>query len=453
MQNLLDKILIRIKKIIPKRIFIFFQPHYHKILNIFANYLYGRPSEKLIVVGITGTNGKSTTTHLIAKILENGGEKVGEMSTIFLSDSGKKKLNDKKMTMLGRFALQKSLSQMVKNGCKYAVIETSSEGIKQFRHVGINYDILVFTNLTPEHIESHGGFENYKQMKLKLFKHLEKSKQKIIGGEKIKKIIIVNLDDKHHPEFLDFKVNKKIGYSLDEKFKKIGALVADNIKLNLNGSCFEINKTRFHISLLGKFNIYNSLAAISVGLSQKISTEQSRILLQKIKLIPGRMEIVNKGQNFTVMVDYAPEPESMKQLYKFIINFKNKGSRIIHILGSCGGGRDIARRPILGKIAGKNADFAIITNEDPYDDDPMEIINQVAKGAISAGKILNKNLFKILGRGEAIKKGILLAQKNDLVLITGKGCEQAICVANGEKIPWDDRKTVIEILKSPKFNF
>ncbi|MCK5460155.1 UDP-N-acetylmuramoyl-L-alanyl-D-glutamate--2,6-diaminopimelate ligase, partial [Candidatus Parcubacteria bacterium] len=433
--------------IIPKRIFVFFQPHYHKILSLAANFLYRRPSEKFIVVGVTGTNGKSTTTHLIAKILESGGEKVGEMSTIFLNDGEKEKLNDQKMTMLGRFALQKSLSQMVKNRCRYAVIETSSEGIKQFRHIGINYDILIFTNLTPEHIESHHGFENYKQAKLKLFRHLEKSKQKTIDGEKIRKIIIANLDDKHYPEFLNFKIDKKIGYSLDEKFKKINALTAGNIKLNLNGSDFEINKTRFHINLLGKFNVYNSLAAVAVGLSLRIPIEQAKKSLQKTKSIPGRMEIINKDQNFTVMVDYAPEPESMKQLYKFILDFKKEGTRIIHILGSCGGGRDIARRAVLGKIAGAKADFAIITNEDPYDDDPQKIIDQVAEGAISAGKTLNKNLFKILDRREAIKKGISLAQKNDLVLITGKGCEQAICIADGEKILWDDRKAVMEILK------
>ena len=444
---MLDKILIRTKKIIPKRIFIFFQPHYHKILSIAANYLYGKPSEKLIVVGVTGTKGKSTTTHLIAKILKSNGDKVGEMSTIFLNSGEKEKLNDKKMTMLGRFALQKSLSQMVKNGCQYAVIETSSEGIKQFRHIGINYDILIFTNLTPEHLESHGGFENYKQAKLNLFRHLEKSKRKVINGEKVRKIIIANLDDKHYSEFLNFKVDKKIGYSLNKKFQKNGAIIAKNIKLNLDGSNFEINKARFNLNLLGKFNIYNSLAAVAVGLSQKIPIEQAKKSLQKIKSIPGRMETINEGKNFTIMVDYAYEPESIKQLYEFILNFKNSEERIIHILGSCGGGRDAARRPILGEIAGKNADYVIITNEDPYDDDPQEIINQVAEGAISVGKILNKNLFKTLDRSEAIKKGISLAKKDDLVLITGKGCEQAICSANGEKIPWDDRKKVMEILK------
>ncbi len=444
---MLNKILINIKRIIPKRIFVFFQPHYHKILSLAANYLYGQPSEKLIVAGVTGTNGKSTTTRLIAKILESGGDKAGEMSTIFLNDGKKEELNDKKITMLGRFALQKSLSQMVKNGCRYAIIETSSEGIKQFRHIGINYDTLVFTNLTPEHIESHHGFKNYKQAKLKLFRHLEKSNRKTMGGKKIRKTIIANLDDKHYPEFLNFKIDKKIGYSLDEKFKKINALTASNIKLNLNGSDFEINKTRFHINLLGEFNIYNSLAAVAVGLSQRIPMQQAKKSLRKIESIPGRMEIINKGQNFTVMVDYAPEPESMKQLYKFILDFKKEGTRIIHILGSCGGGRDIARRPVLGKIAGEKADFAIITNEDPYDDDPQEIIDQVAEGAIYAGKTLNKNLFKILDRGEAIKKGISLAQKNDLVLITGKGSEQAICIADGEKIPWDDREVVMEELK------
>lgn len=444
----MDKIFIAIKKIIPKTAFKFFQPYYHKIMSYSANFFYGCPSNKLIVIGVTGTNGKSTTTHLIAKILEARGIKTGETSTTLFKIADKEWLNDKKMTMLGRFELQKMLSQMLKSKCKYAVIETSSEGIKQFRHLGINYDVVVFTNLTPEHIEAHHGFENYKKAKLELFKHLEKSKRKIIDNKEIKKIIVANLDNKHCDDFLNFKVDEKIGYSLNPENKKFELvdqhLTTRDCKCQKQGLNFRLKNQRFNLKLLGKFNIYNSLAGIGVGLSQNLDINEIKNILEKIKKIPGRMEIIDKGQDFKIIVDYAPEPESLKQLYKFVNSLEI--NKIIHILGSCGGGRDIARRPIMGKLAGKNADYVIVTNEDPYDDDPKKIIDDVSQGAIEAGKILDKNLFKILDRREAIKKAISLAEKNDLVLLTGKGSEQAICIAGGKKIQWDDRKVVREEL-------
>ncbi|MCD4706076.1 UDP-N-acetylmuramyl-tripeptide synthetase [bacterium] len=444
----MEKIFIAIKKIIPKTAFKFFQPYYHKIMSYSANFFYGCPSDKLIVVGVTGTNGKSTTTHLIAKILEARGIKTGETSTTIFKIADKEWLNNKKMTMLGRFELQKMLSRMLKSKCKYIVIETSSEGIKQFRHLGINYDILVFTNLTPEHIEAHHGFENYKKAKLKLFKHLEKSKRKIIDNKKIQKIIVTNLDDKYCEDFLNFKVDKKIGYSLNPENKKFELvdryLLAKNCECEKQSLSFKLKDQNFSLKLLGEFNIYNSLAGIGVGLSQNLDLDEIKNILEKIKKIPGRMEIIDEAQDFKIIVDYAPEPESLKQLYKFVNSLEI--NKIIHILGSCGGGRDIARRPILGKIAGKNADYVIVTNEDPYDDDPKKIIDDVSQGAVEKGKILNKNLFKILDRREAIKKAIFLAEKNDLILLTGKGSEQAICVADGKKIPWDDRKVVREEL-------
>ncbi|MBT4277681.1 UDP-N-acetylmuramoyl-L-alanyl-D-glutamate--2,6-diaminopimelate ligase [Candidatus Falkowbacteria bacterium] len=445
----MDKILIIIKKIIPKSVFRFLQPFYHKFLVCLAAFFYAHPSEKLIVIGVTGTNGKSTTAHLIAKALEARGDKTGETSTVFFKIGDKEWLNDKKMTMLGRFALQKMLKQMVQAGCKYAVIETSSEGIKQFRHLGINYDVVVFTNLTPEHIESHGGFENYKKAKLELFKHLEKSKRKKIDNKKINKAIIANLDDEHAKDFLNFKVDKKIGITIKNNKSDLvdQALTVENTHSKLKGISFSTDNVNFKLNLIGEFNIYNALSAIAVGLSQDFELEEMQQTLSKIKGVPGRMELIKEAQNFTVIVDYAPEPESLKQAYNTVLKLKKDNAKIIHVLGSCGGGRDIARRPILGELAGKNADYVIITNEDPYDDDPMEIINNVVEGAVKEGKVLDKNLFKILDRREAIKKALTLAKENNLVLITGKGSEQAMCIADGKKIKWDDRAIAKEELK------
>jgi UDP-N-acetylmuramoyl-L-alanyl-D-glutamate--2,6-diaminopimelate ligase len=192
--------------------------------------------------------------------------------------------------------------------------------------------------------------------------------------------------------------------------------------------------------------------AVSIGLTQGVKLEKIKIGLEKIKGIPGRMAIIkNLKPAFTVVVDYAFEPEALKRAYDIIK--KQKYNKIIHVLGSAGGGRDIARRPKLGALAGGYADTVIVTNEDPYDDDPKLIIDQVAVGAENAGKAINKNLFKIEDRREAIKKALTMARENDIVLITGKGCEQVICVAEGKKLLWDDRRVVSEeLLKLNKNN-
>ena len=430
-----------IKKLVPACLISW----YHKALAFLAMIIYGCPSNKLIVIGVTGTNGKSTVINLIGEILEDAGFKVGWTATTNFKIAGKEWLNDKKMTMLGRTQTQKFLRAMVKAGCKYAIIETSSEGIKQSRHRGINYDLAVFTNLTPEHIESHGGFENYKKAKGQLFKHLTQRKKKTLNGRLIDKTIIVNADDEHADYFLSFTADKKFTYSI----KNPSNFRATDIELRSNGSIFTVNNNSYKSNLYGHVNIYNELAAIAVAKTQNLTDDQIKLALMKFKSMPGRFEFIDAEQPFKVMVDYAPEPESMRQLYETIrvFNFKN----IIHVLGSCGGGRDKARQPVLGKFAGEHAQYVIATNEDPYDDDPLKIIDNVAGGALEAGKILNQNLFKILDRREAIAHALSLAKQDDLVLITGKGCEQFICVANGKKIPWDDRKVVKELLSANHF--
>lgn len=426
-----------IKKLAPKFLINF----YHKFLAIFASYLYGNPSNKLIIIGVTGTNGKSTTISLISHILEGAGYKVGSTSTAEFKIGNKVWLNDQKMTMLGRFKLQKLLYKMFKEKCEYVVVETSSEGIKQFRHLGINYDFVAFTNLTPEHIESHGSFENYKNCKLELFKHLTKYKNKNINGEEIKKMMSVNRDDKNSGYFLSFDANKKVGFSINKE----SDYQAKSIELK-SQTKFIVKQCEFKTNLIGQFNVYNCLCAISVCNTLGISLENCAQAIENYKGAPGRMEFINCGQDFKVIVDYAPEIESMRNLYSILDYFYYE--KLIHVLGSCGGGRDRDRQPILGKMAGEKANFVIITNEDPYDDDPIEIIDNVASGAIESGKEINKNLFKISDRRLAIRKAIELAGKDDLVLITGKGSEQFICVKNEKKIPWDDRIIVGEELKS-----
>lgn len=455
------------RRFVPKSILNF----YHYFLAKFSAFVYHNPSEEMIIIGVTGTNGKTTTVNLIGSVLESAGYMVGWASTVNFKVGGRIWLNDTKMTMLGRFKLQKLLREMADIGCHYAIVETSSEGIKQYRHSGINYDICIFTNLTPEHIESHGNFEKYKEAKGKLFSHLSNSSRKKISqlknfknqpalnlparfqniADRIDKIAIVNLDSEHSQYFLKFNVDEKWGYSLGYKPFLIGPgvlnrkIVVDEIEYFSDHTFFKINNNKIKINLLGEYNIYNSLAALVVGLSQNIKLEVIKEALAKVSPVPGRLEFINRGQDFSVIVDYAPEPESLRQTYEVLKRLAPK--RIIHVLGSCGGGRDIARRPILGAMAAQNVDFVIVTNEDPYDDDPKEIINQVADGALQTGKVVEDvNLFKILDRYKAIERAISLAKTGDLVLLTGKGAEQAIVVQNRKKIPWDERRVCEEVL-------
>lgn len=429
-----------IKKFIPAS----FLQTYHYALAVLANWLYGRPSEKMVVIGVTGTSGKSTTIEFISSILEEAGFIVGVTSTIKFKIGKDEKLNDQKMTMVGRFGLQKFLSDMVRAACQYAIIETTSEGIRQFRHIGIHYDVVVFTNLYPEHIDSHGSFENYKNEKLKLFRSLGETTHKMLNGKKIPKIIIVNLDNEYAPLFLASQAHQKIGITLKARYDITGV---DEIRAEpLAGQGFRVDGKEIFLNSMGEHNICNAFLAYAVGISQNIFPENIKKGIEAVRTVPGRQEFIDEGQPFTIIVDYAFEPVAMQKLYDMVKAHNNANGKIIHVLGTTGGGRDTARGSILGKMAGEFADIVIATNEDPYDDDPRELALRIARGAQLSGKKLGENLSVVLDRRDAIQKALNAAQNGDIVLITGKGCEQAIIGPGGKKIPWDDRRVVREEL-------
>ncbi|TSA44761.1 UDP-N-acetylmuramyl-tripeptide synthetase [bacterium] len=421
---------------------------YHYFLSYLAAVIYGFPSEKLIVIGVTGTNGKSTVVNLIGAILEEAGFKVALTSTINFKLAAQENLNSLKMTMPGRFFLQRFLRQAVGNGCQYAVVECSSEGVLQYRHTNIHYDVLVFTNLAPEHIERHGGFENYKSAKLDYFVLLEKLPPKVIRGKTISKAIVVNAESKYAEEFLNFKVDQKFAFSFSAKAVKNlpGAQIISPERIDLSpaATTFFLHHAKFTTPLLGLFNVENALAAVACALSLGVSLETSQKALAHLKQIPGRLEFIREGQNFDILIDYAPEPNSLSALYGILDSWPH--GRLIHILGSAGGGRDKSRRQVLGRMAGATADIVIVANEDPYDEDPQAIIDQVGAGAVASGKILGKDLFTFLDRREAIAFALKEAKPKDLILLTGKGAEQAIMVAHGRKVPWDERVVVREEL-------
>jgi len=384
---------------------------------------YGFPSKKIIVIGVTGTNGKSTVIKMLFEILKDK-YKVASFSSIESRIGDERWDNNLRMTMPGRFILQRFLRKAVNSNCRYVILEVTSEGIKQYRHKFIDFNIAVFTNLSPEHIESHGSFEKYRLAKTELFKAT-------------KGVHVLNMDD-DNIQYYNFPTNEKYYYGISRNSEEGKEIRAINCVSDEKGSTFKVRGTSFSLSLLGSFNIYNALAAICVGLSQDINLESCSKSLRRIKNISGRMETVI-SEPFTVIVDYAFTPNALDKVYSSVRkNFNPK--KLICVLGACGGGRDKWKRPVLGKIAQKYCQEIIVTNEDPYDENLEEIIDQVLEGAGS-------NARKIIDRREAIKESLKIAEKGDIVLITGKGSESSICLKDGKRKSWDDRMVVREEFK------
>lgn len=414
-----------IKKFVPK----FLVSAYHYLMAFAGPVLYGFPSRKMTIIGVTGTKGKSTTVILAGKILEEAGFKVGWISSATIKVGEKEWLNPYHMTMPGRFVLQKLMRRMADQKCKYCLVEVTSEGITQYRHKFTKFKTAVFTNLKPEHIEAHGSFEKYREAKGKLFSIT-------------KKIHVINLDDDNSGYFLKFLANKKIGYGMAVKTLVPGLrfLPAENYKELPQGISFRIKGVDFGLKLVGKFNAYNALAAICIGLSEGIPLEISKKALEKIKELPGRMEVIIE-KPFKVIVDLAHTPDSYDEVFNVIKKLPH--NKIISVFGSAGGGRDKWKRPVLGKIAAKNSDLIIITNEDPYDENPNQILSEIKSGI---SNFPTSNLSIILDRREAIRKGLEMAKEGDIVLVLGKGAEQSM-VLGGNKISWDDRRVIKEELQ------
>jgi UDP-N-acetylmuramoyl-L-alanyl-D-glutamate--2,6-diaminopimelate ligase len=424
MRQVLNKLKSALKKIAPD----FLISLYHFLLPFLGALMYGFPTRKLKVIGVTGTNGKSTTVEMIYRILTKAGFKAAAFSSISFKIGDNEQENILKMTMPGRFKLQRLLRQAVDAGCTHLVLEVTSEGIKQHRHRFIDFETAVLTNLSPEHIEAHGSFENYRKAKEKLFKIA-------------KNVHILNLDDRNTEYFAKYKAKEKYGYSISATTRDgihTNKILASDYKSSTSGVEFWVKKVKFNLDLIGAFNIHNALAAICVALSENIDLETCAKALGEIKMIPGRMEVV-MSDPVTVIVDYAFTPNALEKVYQTIQNtrYKTQDTKLICVLGAAGGGRDKWKRPELGRLAQKYCQKIIITNEDPYNEDPMEIINQVAEGT-------GQRAEKILDRRKAISKALDCAKPGDSVIITGKGSEPWICVANDKKIPWDDKKVVLE---------
>jgi len=416
----MEKLLRKAEKIIPRKLYKLLQPGYHFILAALGTFIYRKPSRYIYVIGITGTKGKSSTVEFVNAVLEAAGKKTAILSTIRFKVGDLSRPNKYKMTMPGRFFTQKFLHDAVDAGCEYAIIEMTSEGARFYRHTGIEMDALIFTNLSPEHVESHGSFANYKKAKLRLIQHLSNSNKPL-------RLSIANIDNEHAYSFLVSPIEKNIGYSL----KHVHILSE-----TMNSSTIEYKGINITIPLPGKFNISNALAALTLAHELQIPIEDAKKGVESLSLIRGRVEKIDCGQNFTVIVDYAHTDDSLRKLYETF-----PSSRKIAVLGSTGGGRDSWKRPVLGKIADEYCNEIIITNEDPYDEDPIKIINEVARG------VTQPSPYIIEDRREAIREALSLARIGDTILITGKGTDPYIMGPHGTKEVWDDATTVREELE------
>jgi UDP-N-acetylmuramoyl-L-alanyl-D-glutamate--2,6-diaminopimelate ligase len=422
---------------------------YHLSRAALANVWYGFPSERLTVIGVTGTNGKTTTTQMIAKILEEAGLKIAVASTINFKIGEREWVNDTKLTTMSIFGLQKHLREAVRAGCEYAVIEITSHALDQNRAWGTDFDVAVVTNVTREHLDYHKTMENYSAAKEKLFAGL---------SEKVNGTSVVNLNMDFADRFLKYGADKKFGYFLETQnpqclidTNKIKIEVARDIKMEISGSKFSVNGQQFSLHMPGEFNIENALAAICVGLSQNISIDKISKALLGIEGVPGRMERIENDRGIEIIVDYAVTPDSLKKLYGLIreirgrrINGEIGDRKIIAVFGSCGE-RDRGKRPIMGEIVAKAADYAIVANEDPYREDPQRIIDEVFEG-VKKHKKENVDSFRVIDRREAIKKALQLAKPGDIVVVSGKGAEETMAIGN-KRIPWNDPEVIREVLQ------
>ena len=433
----METILAKIKRNIPEPAARLLRPPYHLLLAAVAVSWYRFPSRRLIVIGVTGTKGKTTAVELLHEVLSSSGAKVASVSSLRFRIGEEETPNTLKMTMPGRFFLQGFLRRAAREKCRWAVIEVTSQGVAQFRHRFIRFSGALMTNVAPEHIEAHGSFERYLRAKLDLFWRLPKDA-----------VAVINRDD---PRWSRFAASTRAhrafyyreGITINGKRWEVRDLV-----IGPDGIACEIGGQSVRSLLLGEFNFYNILGAVAIGLGQGIALERIAAGIARRARIEGRMEFVTRDP-FSVVVDYAHTPDSLKNVYTFLsesAKLKAQSSKLVCVLGSAGGGRDRWKRPEFGRIAAEFCNEVILTNEDPYDENPFTIMEEIESG-FSQAPSPKPQAQKIMDRGEAIRAALRLASPGDIVVITGKGAEPWLMGPDGEKIPWDDRQVVREALK------
>lgn len=480
-----------------------------------AHAVWGFPGRKLRMVGVTGTDGKTTTVHLIVTALESAGYTVGVVSTIHYQVGTRKWVNASKLTTPGPWELAKLLAHMVRAGCHYAVLECSSHRLDQGGLTGIPFDVAVITNITREHFEYHADFADYAKAKRRLFQSLRHPaktlsfREGLDRGGRIPTVAVVNLDDERCRAMLEELAEKKYGFTLQavgSRHEAVGAGATIVTAYPVNGptaysplptaSLYIVRagdrEALLPLKLPGAFNLQNALAAIAVGVSQGIDLARITRELAEVERIPGRMDHVDAGQPFTVIIDYAVTPAAFTALYAEIgqtpaphFQLPTPSRQIIHVFGATGE-RDRGKRPLLGEIAGRNADVVILADEDPFNENPERILDEIDRGLRVAGAHFIKeqdithspscesdivyyttsedaqgqggdrrqdrasgqaSVLRIRDRRLAIREALRRAQPGDVVLVTGKGAEETMAVGP-KRIPWNDRRVIEEELRA-----
>lgn len=406
-----------LKAILPAWLVAPLLPLYHRVLAFALAASYGFPARSLTVIGVTGTKGKSSVSDMLFTVLRHAGYPAAVAGTIRFAINDKSEPNRFKMTLPGRGFIHSFLSRAKKAGAKYAVVELTSESVRQHRHKYLFLNGLIFTNLQKEHIESHGSFENYAAAKQEIGKELARSSKR-------PRVMIANKDNPHSAPYLALPVEEQRPFSYED---------ATDVELGAGAASFTYKSVRFQLQLPGSFSIMNSLAVIKAAEFLGVPLPTIAEALRTLERIPGRTERIEEGQPFTTIVDYAHTPDSLQALYDAY------PVRKICVLGNTGGGRDTWKRPEMGRIADASCAEVILTDEDPYDEDPRAIVEAMAEG-------MSRTPHIIMDRREAIHTALTLATPGDAVLITGKGTDPYIMRANGEKEVWSDASVVREEL-------
>jgi UDP-N-acetylmuramoyl-L-alanyl-D-glutamate--2,6-diaminopimelate ligase len=393
---------------------------------VLATLAYRFPASKMYVIGVTGTNGKTTTTQMVGAVLRAANKKVAVASTIDYWINDVQMVNESKFTTSNAWQLQRFLRTAANAGCQYLVLETSSHALDQNRVWGVPYSLAVITNITREHLDYHGTMTEYRKAKRKLFERTKNA--------------VINADMTEPNEFISVVPGQVATYSTKNKEANI---VAGGIQLDFVKTEFRVGEEVYRLRIPGIFNIENALATIGVAQFLGISYQVTSRALASITGVPGRMELVPNNKKIDIIIDYAVTPDAFEKLYASVLPLKIPGTKIIHVFGACGD-RDQGKRPILGEIAAKFADVVILTNEDPYTEAGEKIIDMVELG-VENYKRKEKDYFRIYDRKEAIAKAIQLAEIGDIVLVTGKGAETTMAIGD-ERLPWNERQAILDAL-------
>jgi len=404
-----------VKKFVPRKLFRAIEPYGHGAEAVLLNALNnGSPARKMKVIGVTGTNGKTTTAFLIHKMLQEAGYKTGLMTTVAYGAGTDIKPQIEHMTTVSVGQLIKRLQELKRQNIEWLVMEVTSHALSQRRVYGVPFSVAVMTNITEEHLDYHGTFENYRDAKRRLFKLANKNKNGLRTG-------VINAEDPS-AELFATDIKNPLTYGINK-----GDLRAEDVQMSDKGSRYKVkigsDKYNITCNLPGSFNVYNSLAALAVGRAVGLSPRQIEQGIAALTEVEGRMTTVDAGQDFGVIVDYAHTPDSFEKLFRDMKPVV--AGRMIAVFGSAGR-RDEKKRALQGELAGKYADVVVITEEDDRDMDGQEIMEQIAEGAKQAGKELGKDLFLVHKREEAIEAAFKLAKKGDVVLLLGKGHEKSI---------------------------